>query len=306
MRCFFPDDGLESLLDLEGRILTKVAKAAASVGQEGEVIPGSRTSDFGFGQDREEIERLARAEPDLFVRGGEEAHARSGEAYRQELRMGLQRHADAVKRLPWAAGSGFVRGADSGWVFCAKVLRRGSDRVYFRFVPLDRERSIVRDTLGCLRVACCIESTPRDMAAELQTGAYAAWERARADIWQEWTEETDPKNLQPRVRPMFRQAADHLRIHRPPGIDQKELDRCVDALEAPWGMGVENALRREFAAAAREPVEVSRRIVRLVHDLGLEPPTVPDPLPEIDEEEVRLVCWVAVAAEERSRTSVAS
>src|SRR5205814_1548642 len=45
IRCFFPDERLEALLDLESRIRRKVAQAAASVGMEHEVIPGAAVSD---------------------------------------------------------------------------------------------------------------------------------------------------------------------------------------------------------------------------------------------------------------------
>ena len=56
--CFFPDQRLEALLELEGRIRRKVAQAAASVGVEHEVIPGVATSDRVFSETVEEIERL--------------------------------------------------------------------------------------------------------------------------------------------------------------------------------------------------------------------------------------------------------
>jgi len=86
LRCFFPDRRLEELLELEARIRRKLAQAAASVGVEHEVIPGAATSDIVFAETREEIERLRREDPTIFVNAGEDPSAHSGEEYRQELR----------------------------------------------------------------------------------------------------------------------------------------------------------------------------------------------------------------------------
>ena len=38
-----------------------------------------------------------------------------------------------------------------------------------------------------------------------------------------------------------------------------------------------------------------QEIVKLVSELGLQPFQPPDPLPIIDREEVRLVCWMGVS-----------
>ena len=60
MRCYFPDKRLDDLLELENRIRRKLAKAAATVGVEHEVIPGAATSEIVFAETREEMERLRR------------------------------------------------------------------------------------------------------------------------------------------------------------------------------------------------------------------------------------------------------
>ena len=86
IRCFFPDLELDGILGLEARLKRKLAQAAASVGVEGETLPGSKSEDITFAETRHEIERLRRQDAGLFERGGEKQSAYSGEEYRQELR----------------------------------------------------------------------------------------------------------------------------------------------------------------------------------------------------------------------------
>jgi hypothetical protein len=49
------------------------------------------------------------------------------------------------------------------------------------------------------------------MNEESREAAYAAWQRARRDIFDEWTFATDPVSLQPKVRPLLKRAADVVR-----------------------------------------------------------------------------------------------
>jgi hypothetical protein len=287
IRCFFPDRRLDDLLDLEARIRRKLAQAAASVGIEHEVIPGAATSDIVFAETREEIERLRREDPTIFVNAGEDPSAHSGEEYRQELRKGLDRYGDKIKSLPWGAGSGFVGGAMRGHFFCARV----GDRLFVRFVPWDN-KPILKDTLGCLRLIACREDTPRMLSLELYEHAFAAWHVARRDIFDEWAFATDPANLQPRVRPSLRAAADYLRRCPPPGMIQEDLDRLTEAIEAPWGPRIERQIRS--AMESGEGVVASSAIAEAAKRLGLEPFQAPAPLPPIQEEEIRLICWLAV------------
>jgi len=291
IRCFFPDARLDELLALEDRIRRKLAQAAASIGVESEVIPGGKTAEVVFSETREEIERLRREEKALFVNGGESDREHSGEEYRQDLRKGIERLGeDAIRSLPWGAGSGFVGGAENGHVFCARV----GDRSFLRFVPASGAKP-VSDTLACLRLVTCHEATPRTLTPEMREAAYAAWDVARKDVFEEWSFSTDPANLQPKVRPLFRRAADHLRKHPPEGVDQPDLDRVISALEAPWGIRIEKQVRPVLDAPGEDPRTISAALVAKIHTLGLQPFEPPKPLPVIDEGDVVLICWMAVA-----------
>jgi hypothetical protein len=52
---------------------------------------------------------------------------------------------------------------------------------------------------------------------------YVAWETARLDIYTQWQEQTDPLNVQPDIRRLFREVAQHLRDHWPDDMIQDEL-----------------------------------------------------------------------------------
>src|SRR5262249_38303111 len=144
--------------------------------------------------------------------GRGEDGTQSGEAYRQELRKGLENYEKQIEDLPWGSGSGFV-GPRAGHLFCAKV----GDRVFLRFVSREDEM-ILRNSLACLRTISCTEKTERFLNRDSRNRAYAAWSRARQDIYNEWQFSTDPANLQPKIRPLLRRAAEVVRKHPVPGI----------------------------------------------------------------------------------------
>jgi hypothetical protein len=117
---------------------------------------------------------------------------------------------------------------------------------------------------------------------------------ARKNIFDEWMFATDPANLQPRVRPALRAAANHLRKFPPPGMVQEDVDRLVESVEAPWGVRYEKQIRDAMESAAG--AAASTAIAETVRRLGLEPFKAPDPLPPIEEQDIRLICWMAVDA----------
>jgi hypothetical protein len=127
---------------------------------------------------------------------------------------------------------------------------------------------------------------------------YDAWETARSDIYTQWQEQTDPLNVQPDIRKLFREVAQHLRENWPDDMTQDELQETVEAVEAPWGRRYERELREVYEDESLGPVEKSRQLVGKVEDLGLQPFEAPDPLPPIQEDEVKLICWMVVAPEE--------
>ena len=85
----------------------------------------------------------------------------------------------------------------------------------------------------------------------------------------------------------------------PVDMTREDADRIVEALEAPWGLRVEKALRSVFTPETAEGEKTTRRIGEQVKLLGLQPWKAPEPLPPIDEDEVVLVVWMVVDSAER-------
>ncbi|MBI2899296.1 MAG: helicase [Planctomycetes bacterium] len=294
IRCFFPTTQLDDLLNLEQGLRMKLAQAAASVGVESDPLFGGPTADLVFANTRREIESLKDERPELFENAGEDPASRSGEEYRQELRRALGTRREEITSLPWGAGSGFAGGERDGAFFCARVF----DRVFVRFVP-SGGGDIVRDTLQCLKQITCRPETKRNAPAARLQGIYSAWEQARQDIYQEWMRATDPANLQPKIRPLFRELAAHLRRDPPDGISQPDLEKALASVEAPWGLRYERELR-PILESEMPPREKSKAIVEKVGELGLMPYHAPKPLEVIDADEVRLVCWMMVSRDRRT------
>lgn len=298
---FFPEDRIDKLLQLEHRVRQKLTQAARSIGMDNEVIPGMETMQQNFSDRVEDIESLHGEERELFEKGGREAAAYSGEEYRQELREGLQDREEDIKSLPWGAGSGF-RGKNPGHFFCARV----GDEVYMRFVPRDDDTDLVQDTLTCLRRIECSTETERDLPESMREGVYEAWETAREDIYEQWQEQTDPLNVQPDIPRVFREIGQHLRDHWPEEETQDRLEEVVESVEAPWPQRYERELRDIYEQEDIEEVEKSRKIIDKIDDLGLQPFEAPEPLPPIREEEVKLICWMAIAPQRENQDDTSS
>lgn len=151
------------------------------------------------------------------------------------------------------------------------------------------------DTLTCLKRIECTEETERALPDAMREQIYDAWEIARADIYEQWQEQTDPLNVQPDIRKLFREVGQHLRDNWPDDMTQEELQETVEAVEAPWGRRYERELREIYEDESLGPVEKSRQLVEKVEDLGLQPFEAPDPLPPIEKDEVKLICWMVIA-----------
>lgn len=296
VRCFFPDTALDALLGLEERLLKKLHQAAASVGVEGEVLPGSETQDVVFIETREEIARLRAQDPTLLEAGGEVGTAYSGEEYRQELRAGLQNPdiERAVRGLPWGSGSGMAReGAAEGFVFCARV----GDHPVPQFRYVERQDGgwdkPVEDTLTCLSHAFAAVETERILDEETRERSYEAWGVARNDILASWLQGSDPAHVQARVPKAMRDAAQLLRSEPPTGVDGERVARALDAIEAPYGNRIQKLFRDVVRSEQIGPVK-SALVLDLVAELGLQPAPAADPLPVIESNDIMLVSWMAI------------
>jgi hypothetical protein len=293
LRTFFPDAQLDALLNLEERVRRKLAHAAASVGLEAAPIERGATGEQFFAETREEIERLHRGDASIYEAGGTEGAAQTGEEYRQELRRALAKYGDTIRELPWRLGSGMRKGTATGHLFCATV----GERIYLRFVPAEPGAPILGELGTCLRRLECTEETPRVLNDELARAVYDAWARARRSIFEAWSFETDPANLQPRIRRLNRDVASFLRAHPPPEVAQDRLHRALDAVESPWPRREEHLLRLVWERAFPTNRDKARALVEEIERIGAEPFHAPEPLPPISEEEIHLITWMGIARE---------
>jgi len=304
LRCFFPDKQLDELLRLEERLQRKIAQAAASVGVEGEIIPGSKTGEVTFAETRAEILALRQEDARLLELDGEKGDAYSGEAFRQELRKGLQPgspFSDAVRNLAWGSGSGLARaGAVPGFVFCARVADHPVPQYRYVAYEESQEPEIIADTLTCLFQAEATPETERVLDEQTHERAYDAWARARQDIFEQWQKATDPRHLQPKVPKTMREAAQLLRAHPPRNLTQEEVEHLIDALEAPYGARIEKIIREAMRAEA-QPARQAEAVAAKAQELGLEPPEPVSALPVIEPDDVHLVCWTAIVSEPETR-----
>ena len=296
VRTFFPVDRLDRLLDLEQRILDKLAMAAASVGVDAPIEGAARGCQV-FTETRDEIERLLEEDATIYERGGTESATQSGEEYRQTLRKALEEDRDRIVGLPWKAGSGMARGRRRGILFCAVVDRR----TFLRFVPADEdwrvtgeEEGVIREIGTCLRAIECEPDTPLWFPDGLQDRACEFWDIARQDILAEWMRDTDPLNLQPKVRPLNRRVAEFIRANPPTDMADRNVDGALDILESPWPRREEMMLRDWFESGDHAGAARSRFLVGQVLDSGLEAVTPPEPLPPIQPDDIELLCWMGL------------
>ena len=296
LRTIFPADRLDQLLNLEARIMQKIAMAAASVGVHSPVEGGAAGSQV-FTETRAEIERLLAEDSSLFERGAGAGAGQTGEEYRQTLRKELETGGARLATMPWGIGSGMVKGERQGVFFCASV----GTRTYLRFVPTDAawapapDMTIVREVGTCFRLIECQPDTPRSVARELEGAVFDLWEVAQANIFEAWMAETDPATLQPKVRPLNLRVAEFLRSHRPAEDDGRQLNDALDILEAPWPRREEMLLREWFGSDVANDSDKARQLITLIRETGLEPFTQPPVLPPIEPEDIRLVCWMGIA-----------
>ena len=303
MRTIFPADRLDALLGLEERISRKIAMAAASVGVLSPIVD-VKSSNRDFTETREEIQKLLNEDSTLYERGGTEASTQSGEEYRQTLRIALESRREDIIQMPWKAGSGMRKGTERGIFFCAKV----GERTYLRFVHANENwehkyvevengselepKPIIDGELGrCLRLIECSEETELELDGAAQDAAYDLWLTAREDIHKLWMHETDPINLQPRLRPLNQRVADFIRNNTPIDMEQTKIERSLNIVEAPWSRRDEGRLRGWYDNNEAS----SEYLINKILSSGLEPFNAPEPLPPINPEDIELLVWLAIS-----------
>jgi len=309
LRCFFPDDDLEALLDLEARLQRKIKQAAAAFGT-GTILPGVEEVDRVLAETRAEIERLREEDAGLF--DDDSGAAASSEEFQRRLATAFRSTSvrEAVLALPRGAGSGIVRGDEAGVVFCATVA--DDPRPRFRYVPLDRvdggyvpRRSdgapyVVDRLLACLnRADPLAPDVPAELPPELHAAVLETWPLVQRDVFDDWMSQTDPAAVQPVVPRVMRDAADLVRRHG--AFLGEEQDRLVERLAQQVEVRVQREVRDVLREEELRPERAVSRLRDLADQVRLSVPAPVEPLPEIELDDVRVLCWMAVLPQTGSR-----
>jgi len=303
MGLFFPTAHLNDLLRLEETLERKLAQAEAAVGA-GVVLPGRKAGkQIIFADTKEQINQLYAENPELLEARGNNA-ALSGEEYRRRLANEMKDPyvKDAVNRLPYGSGSGFINDKikTNGFVFCMRIGEH--EKPWFRFVPVDQKwmpivengsTLVYDDMLASLVAADPILATKeRWLPGEVYESAFDAWTVARRSAYDAWMFLTDPNNLLPDSPKAFRDA---YQLVQKAGqfLSPNEQLELLGKLNAVPSKKVEKAVRAAMMIDDKDQQKILE-VKKEVEAAGLQRPEPPKPLETIAENQVKLVCWMAV------------
>jgi len=290
-----PEPGaLEEMLRLETLVRAKI-RAAGVYGMEIEVVDGIEV-DL-----RRYAERLADGDVELLA--DEEdglSGAFLGELLRAKLlRAQLEGELARIEGLPWGIGAAFRqtaagRSRGPAGVFFAIRTRPMDDAPrgyrYWRYVETGWE--VVDSDLEILRR---IDPEGGEAADVESIDLEAAWAAAATSIVEEHNRRADPRAAQDAIGPAQQFALELLRD--PTVILPEGAERAAEALSVERSSAVRRALN-EIAAETREERisrnDGARQIVELVERLGLQPVELDDVPPTITEDDLGVVCWIAV------------
>ena len=279
--CFFPDRELDRLLRLEQRLRVKIAYANAALGAE-EMLPGVEGAERIFEDRRKSIERLEH-EDAAILDELEPDDAFAGEAFREELRRALLREArEQYERLPWGVGSGFLGAGPTRIIYLARIGRTNA------LVSIRLDGPVDTNQLHNLQAARCLPETDRVMSDELHEHALDGWERCRSVLLAQYNERRDPAEV-PRLPKPQREA---IALLQPVGTE--EAHAACEALSIPWPRDVEHALRAIVRDEHSADSAKIAGVLSLVSERGLTAGE-PEDLPEINEDDIALVCYQVVS-----------
>lgn len=289
-----PERGdLEEILNLEAAIRRKVV-AARPFGMEIEVIEGAEEEEI-----RTYARRLADGDESLLDDAAQEgmAHGLSPETLRSRLRRAFEEgEMERLRSLPWGIGAAFRQGpgvpsSGPSGVFFACRTRTGVK--YWRYV----------DDRG-------VESAPGVILHRIDPGNSpgvdqppidldTAWSKAVSSIVEEHNRRVRSGEEMGSVGPIQQWALEVLRD--PAALLPEGAESAYDALSVERSRTVRSALgaiRKDLANETISPTEAAQSIVDVVRSYGLRKVAPPDPMEEITEEDLGVVCWLAVLPSE--------
>lgn len=301
---FFPNQMLDEMLGLEARLQRKLAQAHAAVGEHIEVLASGRAQTDVILHDK------SMAKWDAFLEGRGGVNAISGEEFRRRLYKHLLDNPSERDKapLPYGSGSGFEsdRLLKNGYVFCARIGHHG--KPWFRFVQANddwsvahangelRQPNISGESLVALTAADPGNPrTQRQLEQAAYDGAFDAWQMAKQHIFAEWSYLADPRNLSPK-RPKAFKDAQKLLEENSNYLEDREQKDLYERLMAVPSRPVELIVGRIVRDDSMSVKERILAVKQAIADAGIQPPPKREPLEPVNEHEIRLITWMAVAA----------
>ena len=290
-----PEPGdLEDMLRLEAVIRRKI-KAARTFGMEVQVIPGEEEREI-----RSYARRLTDGDLSLLneVEGDSMSHGLSPEQMRSRLRRAFEEgEAHKLRRLPWGVGAAFSQGfgiPSTGPPGVFFACRTTSDHRYWRFVEAAGSEVVAGPAAILRRIDPGNATTVDQPPVDLET----AWQIAVASIVDEHNQQVVSQSDPVPVGPIQRWALEVLR--NPLALLPKDAEAAYLALSIDRNQPVRSALgaiRRDLTGDLISPTTAAARIVEVVRSYGLRPVEPSEPLTPITEDDVAVVCWLAVLPE---------
>ncbi len=293
LHTMLPDEGdLELILQLETAIRRKII-AARPYGMEVEVIEGKVEEEI-----RGYAGRLAGGDASLLddVDPSSAGRGLSAEVLRAELqRAASEGEIDRAADLPWGIGAAFTQGpgvpsVGPPGIFFACRTRHG-DR-YWRYAAHDGDITSAEATI-LRRIDPGVAPGVDSPAIRLEE----AWSAAVASILEEHN--ATPTEAAGASLGALQSWALEL-------LDDPNVSTRLPAAEAYEVLSVERggavrqalgAIKRELGAEAIDPIEAAQRIINVVAFYGLTKVDPPEPRRLITEEDIGVVCWMAVLPE---------
>jgi hypothetical protein len=136
------------------------------------------------------------------------------------------------------------------------------------------------------------ESTPRELSDEAYSKAFDSWQLAKNSIFLDWNHLADARNIGTKAPASFRKAFDYI-SHNCTFLESEDLTNLLRRLSAVPSRKIELAVGRALTQEASSDV-IIKNIIQILDDGGIQAPPKPEPLPAVNEHEVRLVVWMAV------------
>ena len=287
-----PEPGdLEEMLRLEAAIRRKV-RAACPFGMEIEVIEGEEEREI-----RAYARRLADGDESLLDETDHEGtpSGLSPEVFRARLRRAFEEgEVERLRGLPWGIGACFRQGEgipSTGPPGIFFACRTTSGQKYWRYV--EAAGAEVETAAGAILRRIDPGNAPNVYQPSIDVET--AWRQAVASIVEEHNQRALSSGDLAPVGPIQRWALEVLRD--PAALLPEGAQTAYEALSVYRSRTVRSALaaiRRDLTNEAISPTEAAIRIVEIVRSYGLREVEPPQPLTEIIEDDVGVVCWLAV------------